>query len=72
MFDLKKRKEINNEYIYDICNKIEFVSDCTSFWFKLVNQKILEMLCNGITNEYQNNDVECDCSTPLLSQVPKP
>ncbi len=58
--------------IYDICNKIEFVLDCTSFWFKLVNQNIFEMLCDGIANEYQNNDVECDCSTPLLSQVPKP
>lgn len=51
--------------MYDICNIIEFILDCTSFfWFKLVNQKIFEMLCNGIKNEYQNNDVECDCSIP--------
>ncbi len=30
------------------------------------------MLYDEIANEFQNNDVECDCSTPLLSQVPKP
>jgi hypothetical protein len=35
----------------------KFLIDCTSFWFKLVNQKIFETFYDGITNEYQNNDV---------------